>query len=344
MAEAPLSCGNCQHCSQLQVLGYVLTSAAGPKFYCAACVDRYGDEVDDMEESPVNESSAVQRHQPPAQLSMVPAGMLQLDRMIVWSTGGSSEVVNVVADPEHNYFMGHGAERAWPASIVLAQFLMTRPVNDLFVVELGAGVGLPGIVMARRGARVLLTDLPWVVPLCEYNIEANLGMEGCRMNVAAAPLPWGCLDSAAAVATQGTPDMTIGADIIYRKEDLDALFATLRALRSREVILAVVDRENILADFDEKVKSWGWRAKPFGLADGRVMVLQLLNEFDIAAQPPLLQTPNPLAATCARQVVQWLPEQMPEAGPAAGQPCSTADKRRPQPAPVIPTWCVSGGA
>ncbi len=61
----------------------------------------------------------------------------------------------------------------WPAACLLAQHLATDPnPRDLLpqaraVCELGAGLGLPGIVAALLGARhVALTDLPQALPLC----------------------------------------------------------------------------------------------------------------------------------------------------------------------------------
>lgn len=38
--------------------------------------------------------------------------------------------------------------------------------------ELGAACGLPGMLLARRGLRVTLTDLPWLLPLTAINVQA----------------------------------------------------------------------------------------------------------------------------------------------------------------------------
>jgi predicted nicotinamide N-methyase len=49
----------------------------------------------------------------------------------------------------------------WAAAISLCKFLTVRPavVNDKHVLELGAGVGLPGLLASKLGAsRVMLTD------------------------------------------------------------------------------------------------------------------------------------------------------------------------------------------
>src|SRR5690349_7060332 len=46
----------------------------------------------------------------------------------------------------------------WPAAIALAHELLTRDLTGARILELGAGTGLPGIVAASRGARVVQTD------------------------------------------------------------------------------------------------------------------------------------------------------------------------------------------
>lgn len=46
----------------------------------------------------------------------------------------------------------------WPAAIALAHELGTRDLAGKRILELGAGTGLPGIVAAGRGARVVQTD------------------------------------------------------------------------------------------------------------------------------------------------------------------------------------------
>lgn len=68
----------------------------------------------------------------------------------------------------------------WPAACLLAQHLATDTHTRALllqadaVCELGAGLGLPGIVAALLGARhVALTDLPQALPLLADNVERN---------------------------------------------------------------------------------------------------------------------------------------------------------------------------
>jgi len=70
--------------------------------------------------------------------------------------------------------LGH---RAWEAGFLLADLALAR--TDLFdgrhVVELGAGIGLSGMVIAQHcdAASVVLSDLPHVVPNLRRNLQLN---------------------------------------------------------------------------------------------------------------------------------------------------------------------------
>lgn len=62
----------------------------------------------------------------------------------------------------------------WPAAIALAHEIASRPMSGLRVLELGAGTGLPGIVAASLGARVVQTDIQEVALfVCKKNAERN---------------------------------------------------------------------------------------------------------------------------------------------------------------------------
>lgn len=134
--------------------------------------------------------------------------------------------------------LGTGAV-LWDSGVVLARYLQVAsssgslPVaGDLKgrrVLELGAGVGLCGILAARCGAtEAVLTDLEPVVPLLQRNTDAaaEAGERNtCTLRVEA--LPWGDLEAVEAV---GAPfDVVLVADCVYEKSDIPALVRTIRA-------------------------------------------------------------------------------------------------------------------
>ncbi|MBI2519206.1 MAG: methyltransferase domain-containing protein [Bdellovibrio sp.] len=46
----------------------------------------------------------------------------------------------------------------WPSALGLAQFLAQRPLHDVDMLELGAGLALPSMIAAQRGAKVVASD------------------------------------------------------------------------------------------------------------------------------------------------------------------------------------------
>jgi predicted nicotinamide N-methyase len=92
----------------------------------------------------------------------------------------------------------------WPAAIALAHELAVRPLRGVRVLELGAGTGLPGIVAAALGARVVQTDRnAGALIVCRMNAEGNDVVVEQR---AADWTAWQETD---------TFDLIIGADILY---------------------------------------------------------------------------------------------------------------------------------
>jgi predicted nicotinamide N-methyase len=93
----------------------------------------------------------------------------------------------------------------WPAAIALAHDLSIRDVAGKRILELGAGTGLPGIVAAARGARVVQTDRQkLVLHVCRENASRN-GLSTIEHRLA----DW--------TEWQDTEryDLIIGSDILY---------------------------------------------------------------------------------------------------------------------------------
>lgn len=95
----------------------------------------------------------------------------------------------------------------WPSAIALAQDVAARgdALRGRGVLELGAGTGLPGIVAASLGARVVQTDVQEVtMSLCRRNGRRN-GVDGIEYRL----VDW---------AEWNDPvryDWIIGSDILY---------------------------------------------------------------------------------------------------------------------------------
>ena len=95
----------------------------------------------------------------------------------------------------------------WPAAIALAHELIARAdaLPGTRLLELGAGTGLPGIVAASLGARVVQTDRQALaLAVCARNARRN-GATGIEHRVA----DWSAWDDA------GRYDWIVGSDVLY---------------------------------------------------------------------------------------------------------------------------------
>jgi predicted nicotinamide N-methyase len=95
-----------------------------------------------------------------------------------WTIRHTGAVIS--RDQEVEYLLGDNAKTRpygivlWPAAIALAHEVASRAVAGMRILELGAGTGLPGIVAAALGARVLQTDRQnLVLHVCKQNAARN---------------------------------------------------------------------------------------------------------------------------------------------------------------------------
>lgn len=114
-----------------------------------------------------------------------PAGEFPLNEYRLGLAGQEWSILHVgsvLTREDENYFLGELKGRLpygvalWPSSIALAHDLVSRAVDlrGRRVLELGAGTGLPGIVAASLGARVVQTDRDELaMAACKRNCERN---------------------------------------------------------------------------------------------------------------------------------------------------------------------------
>ena len=170
----------------------------------------------------------------PEALPVAPAGAGEEERFeTVWSHIDQAIAEYDVVD----YVIGTAGE-VWPAAAALCRWLADheQQVRGTRVLELGAGMGAPGLYAAGLGAsRVLLTDLAYETESyrskCEANITANkhLFADGARVELS--PLAWGTeTASMANTDALGAFDWVLVSDCTFGSYALACLCQTLSSL------------------------------------------------------------------------------------------------------------------
>lgn len=124
----------------------------------------------------------------------------------------------------------------WPSALALSRYLLENPalITDKRILEIGCGLGLPGIVAGTWADRVTLTDyLPEALQLAAYNWKINHGTE---------PLIE-CYDWRNG-ETIIEADVVLASDVAYERRMFDPLRETIKRYleRGARVIISEPDR------------------------------------------------------------------------------------------------------
>ncbi|XP_031984926.1 methyltransferase-like protein 23 [Corvus moneduloides] len=113
----------------------------------------------------------------------------------------------------------------WPCAVVLAQYLWVhrRSLPGKRVLEIGAGVSLPGVVAARCGAQVILSDSE-ELPRCLQSCRSS-----CLMNhlphVPVLGLTWGRMSPE--LLSLAPIDIILGSDVFFDPKDFEDILTTI---------------------------------------------------------------------------------------------------------------------
>ncbi len=162
---------------------------------------------------------------------------------------------------EREEFMPYWAE-LWPSSLALARAIAGRALRGARTLELGCGLGLPSIVAALAGGRVLATD--WsaeAVAMTADNAERNdaavetLVCSWTEPEPLLARAPW---------------DLVLASDVLYEARNGDVLLELLPRL-GPEVWLADPGRTTAAPFLEAAASDWEIRSQPAtGLPQGAV--------------------------------------------------------------------------
>jgi predicted nicotinamide N-methyase len=102
----------------------------------------------------------------------------------------------------------------WPAGRLLAQAMHRFDIADKRILELGCGIGLASLVLQRRGAEVVASDIhPLAEPFLAYNAALN-GLPALHYR----QLHWD-----QALPSLGCFDVIIASDVLYERGQAERL-------------------------------------------------------------------------------------------------------------------------
>ncbi|CAD6190334.1 unnamed protein product [Caenorhabditis auriculariae] len=125
----------------------------------------------------------------------------------------------------------------WESAVVLAQYLHQSRglVKGKRILELGAGLGLPSMVVLDGGAfHVFATDQMFALPRLRQNVQTNLSPE-IQRHCDITCLDWFHPEN----STDRIQDVEviIGADLVYNRELFDPLRRTLLAFSTKKTVI-----------------------------------------------------------------------------------------------------------
>jgi predicted nicotinamide N-methyase len=119
----------------------------------------------------------------------------------------------------------------WPAGLALAEIMSRFPIAGKNILELGCGIGLTSLVLARRGARITACDHH---PLAEDFLRQNAELNGLPP-ISFLNAPW-----LGPNPRLGHYDLIIGSDLLYEPDHATLLagFIDHHANPAAEVLIA----------------------------------------------------------------------------------------------------------
>jgi predicted nicotinamide N-methyase len=137
-------------------------------------------------------------------------------------------------------FLPYWAE-LWRSGIALAEVVSELEVRNKRVLELGAGLGLPSLAAALRGAKVLATD--WADDAVAL-LRANAKRNSIRLRVKR--VRW---DTPDALLREAPWELVLGADLLYEERNAAQLLELLPQLGG-EILIADPGRPFAKAFFE----------------------------------------------------------------------------------------------
>ncbi|ESO84936.1 hypothetical protein LOTGIDRAFT_168192 [Lottia gigantea] len=140
----------------------------------------------------------------------------------------SEDVMEIIVpeyiNPEYGMYV-------WPCAPVLAQFIWKnrQKVKNKNVLEIGAGTALPGIMAAKCGADVILSDSARLLE-CQQNCRRTC-LDNNIKDIPVIGLTWGEFNPS--LLELGNIDIILASDCFYETKDFEEVIVTVSFILKR---------------------------------------------------------------------------------------------------------------
>lgn len=164
----------------------------------------------------------------------------------------------------------------WPSAVALGKHLLKSKINfeNLVVHEMGCGLGLPGIVAGKRGAKMIFTDyLQEALDFAKQNWKLN-----CRADADFRIMDWRKPDPYL------NADLLIASDVAYEKKSFEYLLKAFDVLTRTGGKILVSEPSRLYAQsFFEMLPFSGFTVEKFIYPVTRNNIDHRINIFEITS-------------------------------------------------------------
>ena len=129
----------------------------------------------------------------------------------------------------------------WETSFLLATYLERRSLcaPRSAVLEVGAGCGMLGLVLAAHGCRVVVSEASEAMANLTRNVAAVKAQQGSALRVEARLLRWDVASDveSAAASAEAPFDLVVGTDVFFSPELVEPLLQTIAAVCHRDTVV-----------------------------------------------------------------------------------------------------------
>jgi len=153
--------------------------------------------------------------------------------------------------------------KIWASSKAMVTFLQEEPhwIENMKLLEIGAGIGIPSFFMAQKASEIIISDYDnEAVSLANKNI-AHLNLTNARSLV----LNWNHIPEYIIA------DTILLSDTNYNPSDFDALVISINSFLSKGCIVILATPNRITANpFLEKLSAFIHKTKNYRIIEGKI--------------------------------------------------------------------------